>query len=46
MLPTNVQMRARLGAELPAVMTPAQTQAFVAAERAKYEPLVRAIKFE
>lgn len=46
MLPANVQMRARLGAELPAVMTPAQTQAFVAAERAKYLPLVRAIKFE
>ncbi len=46
MLPANVEARRRLGAELPAPMTPAQTRAFVQAERAKYEPIVRGIKFE
>jgi tripartite-type tricarboxylate transporter receptor subunit TctC len=46
MLPANVQMRARLGAELPAVLSPAQVLAFVQAERAKYAPIVRSIKFE
>jgi len=46
MLPAAVEARARLGAELPALMTPAQTAAFVQAERAKYLPIVKGIKFE
>ena len=46
MLPANVEARKRLGAELAAPMTPAQARAFVQAERAKYEPVVRAMKFE
>lgn len=46
MLPANVEMRAKLGAELAAPMTPAQVRAFVQAERAKYEPIVKSIQFE
>ena len=46
MLPANVEARTRLGADLPAVMTPAQARAFVQAERDKYLPIVRGIKFE
>lgn len=46
MLPANVEARKRLGANLPAPLTPAQTRAFVQAERAKYEPILRGIKFE
>lgn len=46
MLPANVEARKRLGAELAAPMTPAQARAFVQAEREKYEPVVRGMKFE
>lgn len=46
MLPANVQQRERLGVELPSVLTPEQTARFVAAEVAKYRPLVRGIKLE
>lgn len=46
MTPANVEARARLGAELSAVMSPAQARAFVAAEQAKYAPIVKSIKFE
>lgn len=46
MLPALVQQRAALGAELPAVLTPAQATAFVAAERAQYAPIVKTITFE
>ena len=46
MLPSAVKQRARLGAELPATMTPAQTRAFVSAERDKYAAIVKGIKFE
>ncbi len=46
MLPANVSMRQRVGAELPSTMTPAQTQAFVQAERATYEAIVKRIRFE
>ncbi|MBN8490851.1 MAG: tripartite tricarboxylate transporter substrate binding protein [Burkholderiales bacterium] len=46
MTPSNVEARARLGAELPAVMSPTQTRAFVSSEQAKYAPIVKSIKFE
>jgi tripartite-type tricarboxylate transporter receptor subunit TctC len=46
MLPSVVEQRARLGAELAATMTPAQARAFVKAERDKYAPIVKGIKFE
>lgn len=46
MLPAVVEQRARLGAELAAPLTPAQTRAFVAAERAKYAPIVKGIKLD
>lgn len=46
MLPANVDARKRLGAVLPSPMSPAQTRAFVQAERTKYEAIVRGIKFE
>lgn len=46
MLPSAVEQRARLGAELPATMTPAQTRAFVSAERDKYAAIIKGIKFE
>lgn len=46
MTPANVAARARLGADLPATLTPAQVKAFVAAEQAKYAPIVKGIKFE
>lgn len=46
MLPVNVETRKRLGAELAAPMTPAQARAFVQAEREKYEPILRGMKFE
>lgn len=46
MLPANVQQRARLGVELKATLTPEQTKAFVAAELAKFRPLVKDIKLD
>lgn len=46
MLPANVDARKRLGAVLPSPLSAAQTRAFVQAERAKYEPIVRGMKFE
>lgn len=46
MLPANIQQRERLGVELPSILTPEQTARFVAAELAKYRPLVRGIKLE
>jgi tripartite-type tricarboxylate transporter receptor subunit TctC len=46
MLPATVEQRARLGAELAAPLTPARTRAFVRAERDKYAPIVKGIKFE
>jgi tripartite-type tricarboxylate transporter receptor subunit TctC len=46
MLPVNVETRARLGAELKAVTSVAQAQAFVKAEQVKYAPIVKGIKFE
>lgn len=46
MLPATVQQRARLGVELNATMSPDQVRAFVAAELAKYRPLVQGIKLE
>ena len=46
MLPATVEQRARLGAELPATLSVAQTRDFVAAERAKYAPILRGLKFE
>ena len=36
--------RERLGADLDAVMTPAQARAFVAAEQAKYQPIVASLR--
>jgi tripartite-type tricarboxylate transporter receptor subunit TctC len=46
MIPANVQQRERLGVDLPAPMSEQQTAAFVAAERAKYQPLVSGIKID
>jgi tripartite-type tricarboxylate transporter receptor subunit TctC len=46
MLPAVVEQRTRLGAELAATMTPSQARAFVQAERDKYTPIVKGIKFE
>jgi tripartite-type tricarboxylate transporter receptor subunit TctC len=46
MLPANVEQRARLGAELPSVLSPAQTRAFVQAEIDKYAPVLRTLKLE
>ena len=46
MLPGNVLQRERLGVELPTPLSPEQTARFVAAELAKYQPLVRGIKLD
>lgn len=46
MLPATVEQRTRLGGELAATMTPAQTRAFVRSELDKYAPIVKGIKFE
>lgn len=46
MQPAVAQQRARLGAELPSVMSPEQARAFVAAERDKYLPIARRIKLD
>lgn len=46
MLPATVEQRARLGVELKAPMSPEETKAFVAAELAKYRPLVQGIKLD
>lgn len=46
MLPSTVEQRTRLGAELAAPMTPAQTRAFVRAELDKYAPIVKGIKLD
>lgn len=46
MLPATVQQRERLGVELNATMSPEQVKAFVAAELAKYRPLVQGIKLD
>jgi tripartite-type tricarboxylate transporter receptor subunit TctC len=46
MLPSNVQQRERLGVELTSTLSPQETSRFVAAELAKYQPLVRGIKLD
>jgi tripartite-type tricarboxylate transporter receptor subunit TctC len=46
MSPSAVQMRARLGVELNATMSPAEVSAFISTELAKYRPLVRDIKLD
>lgn len=46
MSPSAQEARARLGAELPALMSPAQAKAFIAAEQARYAVVTKGIKPE
>jgi tripartite-type tricarboxylate transporter receptor subunit TctC len=46
MMPAVQQSRARLGAELPALMTPEQSRAYIAAQQQIFEPITRGIKPE
>jgi tripartite-type tricarboxylate transporter receptor subunit TctC len=46
MSPAMQEARARLGGELPSVMTPAQARSFIAAEQARYSAVTKGIKPE
>jgi tripartite-type tricarboxylate transporter receptor subunit TctC len=46
MTPVMQQARARLGAELPALTTPEQARAYIAAQQKIFEPITRGIKPE
>jgi tripartite-type tricarboxylate transporter receptor subunit TctC len=46
MTPAMQQARARLGAELPALLTPVQARAYIAAQQQIFEPITRGIKPE